>query len=241
MVVSSRNCKRYDWLSATSNSDDGVMPLPERLSGRSIVQNWVSGSPNSSVHQAKQSLPPGIDLVKADDFREWQVDIRVLDANPLYLDQTFRLSFIFSDNYPIGGHTYTTHAQIPMRHNSLLLSTKIYPRDTTKKHENDGLTRPLNSSRSTRSSIHLRPSVTALYHTATAVPAAITLTISTTNAFILPRPAYTDPPAHLQQWNYMPRPARHSGLVARPERRKRLHEHTEHVDGKHQERAAPRR
>ncbi|KIV85865.1 hypothetical protein PV11_01518 [Exophiala sideris] len=53
------------------------------------------------LQKAKQSLPPGIDLVEADDFREWQVDIRVLDANPLYLNQTFRLSFIFSDNYPI--------------------------------------------------------------------------------------------------------------------------------------------
>ncbi|KIW56350.1 hypothetical protein, variant [Exophiala xenobiotica] len=53
------------------------------------------------LQKAKHSLPPGIDLVKADDFREWQVDIRVLDANPLYLNQTYRLSFIFSNNYPI--------------------------------------------------------------------------------------------------------------------------------------------
>ncbi|KIX01542.1 uncharacterized protein Z518_09268 [Rhinocladiella mackenziei CBS 650.93] len=52
-------------------------------------------------NQAKQSFPPGIELVKADDFREWQVDIRVLDANPLYMNQVFRLSFIFSDSYPI--------------------------------------------------------------------------------------------------------------------------------------------
>jgi hypothetical protein len=52
--------------------------------------------------QAKQKLPPGIDLVKADDFREWLVDIRVLDTNPLYLNQIYRLSFLFSDSYPIG-------------------------------------------------------------------------------------------------------------------------------------------
>ncbi|KIW17145.1 hypothetical protein PV08_04336 [Exophiala spinifera] len=51
--------------------------------------------------KAKQSLPPGIDLVKADDFKEWQVDIRVLDSNPLYLNQIYRLSFIFTSNYPI--------------------------------------------------------------------------------------------------------------------------------------------
>jgi ubiquitin-conjugating enzyme E2 W len=47
-------------------------------------------------------LPPGIELVKADDLQEWQVDIRVLDANPLYMNQTYRLSFIFNNNYPIG-------------------------------------------------------------------------------------------------------------------------------------------
>ncbi|EXJ58307.1 ubiquitin-conjugating enzyme E2 W [Cladophialophora yegresii CBS 114405] len=51
--------------------------------------------------KAKQKLPPGIDLVKADDFREWLVDIRVLDSNPLYMNQIYRLSFLFSDSYPI--------------------------------------------------------------------------------------------------------------------------------------------
>ncbi|OQV04054.1 hypothetical protein CLAIMM_09003 [Cladophialophora immunda] len=51
--------------------------------------------------KAKQKLPPGIELVKADDFREWLVDIRVLDANPLYMNQVFRLSFLFSESYPI--------------------------------------------------------------------------------------------------------------------------------------------
>jgi len=53
-------------------------------------------------NQIQQSLPPGIDLVTASDFKEWQMDIRVLDANPLYLDQTYRLRFRFSSNYPIG-------------------------------------------------------------------------------------------------------------------------------------------
>ncbi|KAJ9634288.1 hypothetical protein H2204_006365 [Knufia peltigerae] len=51
--------------------------------------------------QKAKYLPPGIDLVKADDFKEWQVDIRVLDSNPLYLNQIYRLSFIFTNNYPI--------------------------------------------------------------------------------------------------------------------------------------------
>lgn len=53
------------------------------------------------LQKAKQHLPPGIELVKADDFQEWQMDIRVLDANPLYMNQVFRLCFRFGSNYPI--------------------------------------------------------------------------------------------------------------------------------------------
>jgi hypothetical protein len=40
--------------------------------------------------------------VSADGFSEWFMDIRVLDANPLYMNQTFRLKFKFTDAYPIG-------------------------------------------------------------------------------------------------------------------------------------------
>ncbi|KFY09461.1 hypothetical protein V491_08151 [Pseudogymnoascus sp. VKM F-3775] len=47
------------------------------------------------------SLPPGISLVTADGFAEWFMDIRVLDANPIYINQTFRLKFKFTDAYPI--------------------------------------------------------------------------------------------------------------------------------------------
>ena len=47
------------------------------------------------------ALPDGISLVSAPDFAEWLMDIRVLDANPIYADQTFRLRFRFSGNYPI--------------------------------------------------------------------------------------------------------------------------------------------
>lgn len=50
----------------------------------------------------QQELPPGISIVKADDFEQWQMDIWVLDNNPLYLDQKFRLNFNFGSNYPIG-------------------------------------------------------------------------------------------------------------------------------------------
>ncbi len=52
--------------------------------------------------QINGNLPPGITLVSAANFEEWSLDIKVLDQNPLYLDQTYRLKFKFSPQYPIG-------------------------------------------------------------------------------------------------------------------------------------------
>lgn len=52
--------------------------------------------------QIHQYLPPGISLVSADDLKEWQMDIRILDSNPIYLNKIFRLRFRFSSSYPIG-------------------------------------------------------------------------------------------------------------------------------------------
>ena len=52
--------------------------------------------------QINNSLPPGIELVSADNFEEWTLDIRVLDNNPLYQGQTYRLKFKFASTYPIG-------------------------------------------------------------------------------------------------------------------------------------------
>ncbi|MCJ1322587.1 hypothetical protein MMC15_007936 [Xylographa vitiligo] len=46
-------------------------------------------------------LPPGIALASAPDLSEWQMDIKVLDPNPIYLNLTFRLRFRFTNNYPI--------------------------------------------------------------------------------------------------------------------------------------------
>ncbi|KZF26019.1 putative ubiquitin-conjugating enzyme E2 W [Xylona heveae TC161] len=46
-------------------------------------------------------LPPGISVAKAEDLQEWQMDIKVLDDNPLYRDETYRLTFHFSSKYPI--------------------------------------------------------------------------------------------------------------------------------------------
>jgi len=47
------------------------------------------------------NLPPGIDLVAADNLEEWLLDIRVLDQNPIYLNEIYRLKFRFSASYPI--------------------------------------------------------------------------------------------------------------------------------------------
>jgi hypothetical protein len=46
-------------------------------------------------------LPPGITLIKADNFQTWFVDIQVVDSNPLYQGETYRLKFNFSPQYPI--------------------------------------------------------------------------------------------------------------------------------------------
>jgi ubiquitin-conjugating enzyme E2 W len=52
--------------------------------------------------QIHGNLPPGITLVSAEGFQEWLLDIKVLDTNPLYQNQTYRLKFVFSPSYPIG-------------------------------------------------------------------------------------------------------------------------------------------
>jgi ubiquitin-conjugating enzyme E2 W len=40
--------------------------------------------------------------VEGNDLKEWLFDIRVLDSNPIYDGNIFRLKFVFSDTYPIG-------------------------------------------------------------------------------------------------------------------------------------------
>lgn len=62
----------------------------------------IARSVSDSCGQVNGQLPPGINLVSADDLQTWIMDIKVMDANPIYQDQTYRLKFIFSGNYPIG-------------------------------------------------------------------------------------------------------------------------------------------
>ena len=46
-------------------------------------------------------LPPGITLVQSDNFKTWLADIQVIDTNPIYQGETYRLRFTFSPQYPI--------------------------------------------------------------------------------------------------------------------------------------------
>ncbi|KAK6330220.1 hypothetical protein TWF730_004717 [Orbilia blumenaviensis] len=56
------------------------------------------GKELSNIHK---SLPPGIAIASTPDFTNWKMDIQVLDSNPLYADQIYRLNFKFSGSYPI--------------------------------------------------------------------------------------------------------------------------------------------
>ncbi|RYP65258.1 hypothetical protein DL769_006370 [Monosporascus sp. CRB-8-3] len=53
------------------------------------------------LSKINNSIPPGISLVSADNLEEWYLDIQVLDQNPIYAGQTYRLKFKFNDKYPI--------------------------------------------------------------------------------------------------------------------------------------------
>lgn len=66
-----------------------------------MASNFAAKRLGKELIKIKNGLPPGIMLVSADNFEEWLLDIRVLDENPIYLNQTYRLRFRFSPQYPI--------------------------------------------------------------------------------------------------------------------------------------------
>jgi ubiquitin-conjugating enzyme E2 W len=66
-----------------------------------MAGNFAAKRLGKELIKIKNGLPPGITLVTADNFEEWILDIRVLDQNPIYLDQTYRLRFRFPQQYPI--------------------------------------------------------------------------------------------------------------------------------------------
>jgi ubiquitin-conjugating enzyme E2 W len=47
-------------------------------------------------------LAPGMTLVQAENLKTWLMDIQVMDSNPIYQNEIYRLKFEFSSNYPIG-------------------------------------------------------------------------------------------------------------------------------------------
>ena len=55
------------------------------------------------------NLPPGIALASADGFDDWFMDISVLDSNPLYKNQTYRLKFKFDSDYPFSASILPPH------------------------------------------------------------------------------------------------------------------------------------
>ncbi|KAL2113601.1 hypothetical protein VUR80DRAFT_3289 [Thermomyces stellatus] len=69
---------------------------------------------SKELSKLNNNLPPGIELVSADNFEEWFLDIRVLDPNPLYQNETYRLKFKFSASYPIEPPE-VTFVQLPDR------------------------------------------------------------------------------------------------------------------------------
>lgn len=71
-------------------------------------------APRLTLDKMHQQLPPGITLVKADEFSTWLMDIQVVDSNPLYAGETYRLKFVFSSSYPIEVRDIPQH-QIPSK------------------------------------------------------------------------------------------------------------------------------
>ncbi|KAH0608900.1 uncharacterized protein H6S33_001128 [Morchella sextelata] len=54
------------------------------------------------LQKMHQDVPvPGITMVNTENFTQWQMDIEVLDQNPIYHGKIFRLNFKFTENYPI--------------------------------------------------------------------------------------------------------------------------------------------
>ncbi|KAK2072829.1 hypothetical protein P8C59_007160 [Phyllachora maydis] len=66
-----------------------------------MAANFATKRLGKELQKVNQSLPPGIQLISAENFEEWMLDIQVLDINPLYKDQKYRLKFKFSSSYPI--------------------------------------------------------------------------------------------------------------------------------------------
>jgi hypothetical protein len=67
---------------------------------------YITARASLTLDQMHDKLPPGITLIQAEDFKTWLVDVQVVDSNPLYLGETYRLKFAFSPQYPIEVFTF---------------------------------------------------------------------------------------------------------------------------------------
>jgi ubiquitin-conjugating enzyme E2 W len=67
-----------------------------------IVPAKALANTQQELSKLHEHIAPGIILVSAEDLKQWIMDIRVLDDNPIYKDQVYRLKFSFSNSYPIG-------------------------------------------------------------------------------------------------------------------------------------------
>ncbi|KAL5615371.1 hypothetical protein BROUX41_005419 [Berkeleyomyces rouxiae] len=75
-----------------------------------MASSFATKRLTKELAKISRALPPGISLVSADNFEKWYLDIRVLDDNPLYQGQTYRLKFVFSKQYPIEAPEVTFEA-----------------------------------------------------------------------------------------------------------------------------------
>lgn len=160
------------------------------------------------------------------------MDIQVLDHNPLYLDQIYRLRFRFSNNYPIG--MLSLSSPIPLPSPFICPPTKQVRLTTLHRTSRSRLPPP--KPHLPRPTHALAPTIFPCpykrHHTLPASTLLRQLTPTATD------PHHPHPPAHLLQRHHLPGPSRLRRLEPRPERRERLHEHSEHANREHEERAA---
>ncbi|POR32065.1 Uncharacterized protein TPAR_07738 [Tolypocladium paradoxum] len=90
-----------EWVTLFATVDGALTPNNDLVivnkQGIIVVKGWLESFETIDQH----GLPPGIELVDGDNLREWFLDIRVLDSNPIYQGQTYRLRFQFPEAYPI--------------------------------------------------------------------------------------------------------------------------------------------
>ncbi|KAL8376150.1 hypothetical protein RB595_007318, partial [Gaeumannomyces hyphopodioides] len=78
-----------------------ALRLPHKRHNTTAMATFATKRLSKELQKIRNGLPPGIELISAEDFEEWTLDIQVLDSNPLYVNQIYRLKFKFGASYPI--------------------------------------------------------------------------------------------------------------------------------------------